>query len=172
MSRRKQDLDELLDYLNIQVDNPVAILDQEEAKKFLTGKASDKHAFFMKATELERIDKVFAAIVDRAIELESTMKRLADSLTAKSELVKSRKKIVDEFQAVEELEKKRLAMEVDYAWAFYAERSGDYEGAVEVIEYFRIWLVCPEPNFQHFSSEFYRRKWKISKRRQQLRSRS
>jgi chromosome segregation ATPase len=34
-SRSKKDLDEMLDKLNIQVENPVAILDQEEAKKFL-----------------------------------------------------------------------------------------------------------------------------------------
>jgi chromosome segregation ATPase len=32
-SRSKKDLDEMLDKLNIQVENPVAILDQEEAKK-------------------------------------------------------------------------------------------------------------------------------------------
>ena len=33
----------MLDQLNIQVENPVAVLDQEEAKKFLTGKAEDKY---------------------------------------------------------------------------------------------------------------------------------
>lgn len=130
--RRKQELDDMLDYLNIQVDNPVAILDQEEAKKFLTGKASDKHAFFMKATELQRIDRVFAAVADRADELASTEARLTDSLAAKAELVKSHKKIVDEFQAVEELEKKRLDFEIDYAWAFFAERNEEYEDAMQV----------------------------------------
>jgi hypothetical protein len=30
---------------NIQVENPVAVLDQEEAKKFLTGKAEYKYNF-------------------------------------------------------------------------------------------------------------------------------
>lgn len=48
VSRSKKDLDELLDHLNIQVENPVAILDQEEAKKFLKGKASEKYNFFLK----------------------------------------------------------------------------------------------------------------------------
>ena len=36
---------------NIQVENPVAVLDQEEAKKFLLGKAEDKHKFFMSHPE-------------------------------------------------------------------------------------------------------------------------
>jgi len=42
----------------------VAVLDQEEAKKFLTGKAEDKYEFFTKATELERLDRTYASISD------------------------------------------------------------------------------------------------------------
>ena len=42
-----KDLNNLLDQLNIQVENPVAVLDQEEAKKFLMGKAEDKYNFFI-----------------------------------------------------------------------------------------------------------------------------
>ena len=56
-SKKKADLDMMLDLFNIQVDNPVAVLDQEESKKFLMGKPEDKYNFFCKATELERIDK-------------------------------------------------------------------------------------------------------------------
>lgn len=41
-----------------QVDNPCAVLDQENSKKFLQGSESDKYAFFMKATDLERIHAV------------------------------------------------------------------------------------------------------------------
>eukprot|EP00571_Detonula_confervacea_P004793 CAMPEP_0172314882 /NCGR_PEP_ID=MMETSP1058-20130122/23427_1 /TAXON_ID=83371 /ORGANISM="Detonula confervacea, Strain CCMP 353" /LENGTH=501 /DNA_ID=CAMNT_0013028833 /DNA_START=11 /DNA_END=1513 /DNA_ORIENTATION=- len=50
-SRTKKDFDAMLHQLNIQVENPVAMLDQEEAKKFLTGNAEDKYAFFTKATK-------------------------------------------------------------------------------------------------------------------------
>jgi hypothetical protein len=45
-SRAKKDLDDMLDKLNIQVENPVAILDQEEAKKFLTGKSNNIPCFY------------------------------------------------------------------------------------------------------------------------------
>ena len=105
---------------------------QEEAKKFLTGKASDKHTFFMKATELDRIDKVYSATRDRAVELESQKDRITDSLQAKAELVKSRKKVMEQFSAAEELEAQRLSLEVQYAWAFYAERNAEYEDATKV----------------------------------------
>ncbi|CAM9309188.1 unnamed protein product, partial [Laminaria digitata] len=42
----------------VQVDNPCAVLDQENAKKFLQGDESDKYAFFMKATDLARVSEV------------------------------------------------------------------------------------------------------------------
>ena len=37
-SRQKSEVDIILDRLNIQVDNTVAILDQENAKEFIKGK--------------------------------------------------------------------------------------------------------------------------------------
>lgn len=39
----------------VQVDNPCAVLDQENSKKFLQGSEADKYNFFMKATDLDRI---------------------------------------------------------------------------------------------------------------------
>ena len=74
-SRSKKDLDAMLDQLNIQVENPVAVLDQEEAKKFLTGKEEDKYAFFVKATELERLDRAYASVQDNILEQQALQER-------------------------------------------------------------------------------------------------
>lgn len=41
--------------VGVQVDNPCAVLDQENSKKFLQGSEKDKYAFFMKATDLDRV---------------------------------------------------------------------------------------------------------------------
>lgn len=41
-----------------QVDNPCAVLDQENSKKFLQGSATDKYNFFMRANDLSRITEV------------------------------------------------------------------------------------------------------------------
>lgn len=51
-SRAKKDLDAMLDQLNIHVENPMAVLDQEEAKKFFMGNAEDNYKFFAKALYL------------------------------------------------------------------------------------------------------------------------
>jgi hypothetical protein len=55
VSTKKKDLEEMLDRLNVQVENPVCIMDQENSKEFIKGNEKDKYRFFKKATDLERV---------------------------------------------------------------------------------------------------------------------
>merc|ERR1712238_54344 len=64
-----------------------AVLDQEEAKKFLCGKPEEKYAFFLKATELERIDRSYAATVDNIQELDETNVRVKHAMAPAMEKV-------------------------------------------------------------------------------------
>lgn len=120
-SNSKKDLDLMLDQLNIQVENPVAVLDQEESKKFLIGTPEEKYTFMAKATELERMDRSYASVVDNITELEENKTRVKESLASKVENVKKLKKEWEQYQALGKLEKKVLNYRVDYAWAFYNE---------------------------------------------------
>jgi hypothetical protein len=45
-------LDKVLDFLNIQIENPCVVLDQENSKTFLKGSPHDKYKFFLRATGL------------------------------------------------------------------------------------------------------------------------
>jgi structural maintenance of chromosomes protein 6 len=118
-SRSKKDLDEMLDKLNIQVENPVAILDQEEAKKFLTGKASDKYNFFMKATELERIDVSYRNAVEQLEEMDQQAERLQDSAMADKEIMEEAKKEVKKHEEIGKLEVKKSRFEAQFGWSLY-----------------------------------------------------
>jgi chromosome segregation ATPase len=132
VSRSKRDLDDLLDKVNAQVENPVAILDQEEAKKFLTGKSEDKYAFFMKATELERIDRTIAATTDQVMELQEQEQRMAQSLFADKELMLSTKRQLEQHQEIGKLQTKLSGMEESLAWAFYQEAKKNLDEQLEV----------------------------------------
>lgn len=54
--------------LSGQVDNPVAVMDQENSKKFLQGSETDKYRFFEKATELGLIKAVSSLHMNAMIE--------------------------------------------------------------------------------------------------------
>ena len=137
-SRSKKDLDELLDKLNIQVENPVAILDQEEAKKFLTGKAADKYKFFMKATELERIDVSYRNAVEKVSEMQTQAARLEEALVTDKELVAECKAEVKKHQEVGKLESKKRKAESLFAWAVYKDDLEELAQAKQV----RVCLRC------------------------------
>jgi DNA repair exonuclease SbcCD ATPase subunit len=122
----------MLDHLNIQVKNPVAVLDQEEAKKFLTGKPEDKYAFFTKATEFERIDRFYANVIDNIMQLHNTKDKVQQSLQGKIDNVRLLKKEWEQYQELDKLEEKVLDYKVDYAWAFYSGVQSEVEIEEEV----------------------------------------
>jgi hypothetical protein len=124
---------------NIQVENPVAVLDQEEAKKFLTGKAEDKYNFFMKATELERVDRTFAATVDHVQELRDSQEKIKDTLQLNVEQVEILKKKWEAHQQMDKLEDKVSEMKVKLAWKLYNTVDEEYTNSADV-------CICSETN--------------------------
>lgn len=120
-SRSKKDLDAMLDQLNIQVENPVAVLDQEEAKKFLTGKAEDKYEFFTKATELERLDRVYASITDNILEQKATRERALENIQGSIENTRQLKKEWEQFQELDKLEVEVQELRANYGWSVHGE---------------------------------------------------
>ncbi|GCC28180.1 hypothetical protein chiPu_0006608 [Chiloscyllium punctatum] len=64
ISRKKEELNMILEQFNIQVDNPVSILNQEMSKLLLKSKSgTEKYKFFMKATRLEQMQEDYSQIL-------------------------------------------------------------------------------------------------------------
>merc|ERR1711915_202895 len=76
VSNKKDELLAILDHFNIQIDNPVSILNQETSRSFLnTSDARDKYKFFLKATQLEQMSTDYQqAIEDKEI-LKQTLEK-------------------------------------------------------------------------------------------------
>jgi len=137
VSRLKSDLDNMLDQLNIQVENPVAVLDQEEAKKFLTGSPADKYKFFQKATELERIDIHYRNIKVNIEELEEKSEKVKKGLRVLRDHVKKLEEAWNNCQALEKLEDEIEELQLEMAWSVYALRDDTLQEqlrAMQIIE--------------------------------------
>jgi chromosome segregation ATPase len=143
----RKDLDMLLDQLNIQVENPVAVLDQEEAKKFLCGKPEDKYAFFVKATELERLDKTYAVIKDNIMDMSEACDRIKNDLGPLSEKVQEYEREYKQFEVLEKMEEKLSGLRCLYAWSFYAEAKQKADEEEEVSNLKSVLLDCVEMYF-------------------------
>lgn len=142
-SRRKADLDAMLDQLNIQVENPVAVLDQEEAKKFLTGKAEDKYAFFTKATELERLDRCYANIHDNIMEQVDVKQRAREGIQGAIDNTKKLQKEWEQFQEIDKLEVDLQRYYAQGSWAVYQEKQEELNADMRVscsVQYYEMFL--------------------------------
>lgn len=131
-SRSKKDLDAMLDQLNIQVENPVAVLDQEEAKKFLTGKAEDKYEFFTKATELERLDRVYANTTDNILEQKAIRERALENISGSITNTRQLKKEWEQFQELDKLEVEVQELRANYGWSLHGEFSETLQEEMKV----------------------------------------
>lgn len=114
------------------MENPVAVLDQDEAKKFLMGKAEDKYAFFMKATELERVDRSYASILEKVGELEDSNLSVRATLKISHDVMLEHKKKWDEHIEIGKLKLKLRKLYTDYAWAFFNEVDEEYSTSLVV----------------------------------------
>lgn len=108
------------------------MLDQEEAKKFLMGKAEDKYAFFMKATELERVDRTFAATVDHVEDLRASQEKIKDTLLLNSNQVESLRKKWEQHQALEKLEDTISDLKGKLAWSVFNTVDEEYTNSEDV----------------------------------------
>lgn len=63
VSNKKADLDELVEYFQMQIDNPMNILTQDAARQFLNqATAAQKYKFFIKGVQLEQMDNDYRIV--------------------------------------------------------------------------------------------------------------
>jgi hypothetical protein len=61
VSSRKEELDRIVSAFNIQIENPISMLNQDTARTFLNSRDPRvKYKLFMKATQLEQIQRSHA----------------------------------------------------------------------------------------------------------------
>lgn len=109
----------------------MAVLDQEEAKKFLTGKEEDKYAFFTKATELERLDHTYASIQDNIEEQREAKNRAMDAIEGTRQTAMRLKKEWEQFQELDKMESECQALRAKAGWAVHSEVAADLEGELK-----------------------------------------
>lgn len=87
MSTKKGELDEILDHFCLQMENPLNVLSQDNARSFIsTSNAAAKYKFFLKGVLLEQLDGDYGII-------EETVNNMAPKLERGDEDVKEKKRL-------------------------------------------------------------------------------
>ncbi|KAF6260374.1 hypothetical protein COO60DRAFT_1700367 [Scenedesmus sp. NREL 46B-D3] len=136
VSDRKKDLDELLDHLNVDATNPLAVMTQDTSRNFLCGSVADKKKYdlFMQATMLEQMQ----ANLHRAQGFVDQMKEAEKDISAehskrKARVVETREKL-SRLEASAGLVAQMKTFERAQNWAAVQERMGVAEALRQRIE--------------------------------------
>ncbi|KAK8098656.1 uncharacterized protein PG998_014142 [Apiospora kogelbergensis] len=123
ITTKKADVDDVVEYYCLQVDNPLNVLSQDNARQFLNSASpSTKYKYFLQGTQLEQLDndlQLFAELMEanenKLVEYEETVAYLKD----KFEKARAVKEVCDQN---EELNRKSRLYVQQLTWAQVAEQ--------------------------------------------------
>ena len=106
VSTKKGDVDDLIEYFNLQVDNPMNVLTQDAAKSFIRDSTpAEKYKFFYEGVQLQQLDNDYRLVSDTCDMIESKLDEARKDikiLQKKYEAAEQRAKIVQQHQGLRE----------------------------------------------------------------------
>ncbi|KAM8846096.1 structural maintenance of chromosomes protein 6 isoform 1-T1 [Synchiropus picturatus] len=126
ISTKKEELVSMLDSFNIQVNNPVTVLNQEMSKFFLHSKGEgDKYKFFMKATHLDQMNDDITAIKSAQAVTKDKLEQHCECLKELKQDYKAKEESFKNLASVDEMHAKLEELQKQMAWALVEEVEKD-----------------------------------------------
>ncbi|KAK3085167.1 hypothetical protein FSP39_025362 [Pinctada imbricata] len=119
VTTKREELTNITDQFNIQVDNPVSILNQDTSRNFLNSKNSnDKYKFFLKATQLEQMKLDYSRANEQKEVTKVMIEKKKESLPNLATEVLKLEQQFKSLTAVNDLKAKMKKHKEEMAWAF------------------------------------------------------
>ncbi|KAF2219894.1 hypothetical protein BDZ85DRAFT_36369 [Elsinoe ampelina] len=155
ISTKKADLEDMLDFLGLQLDNPMNVLSQDMARQFLNNSSPhDKYKFFLKGTQLEQLDRDYRTMneyVDQIeIQLENRYRDIAH-LRKRLQDAENKKKQADQAETITDKIKEYDRM---HAWAQVKEQEDELAKAIEEVATLEEKLAQREQDAREKSERF------------------
>ncbi|XP_038056930.1 structural maintenance of chromosomes protein 6-like [Patiria miniata] len=118
ISQKYAELQQIKDQFNIQIDNPMSILNQDTSRNFLHSQdPKDKYSFFLKATQLEQMSNDYANIQQHRDMMQNTLSRKEEILPELQREVFQNEQRFKDLDSIQKLQKKRDDLMHIAAWA-------------------------------------------------------
>ena len=123
VSTRKADLEDIVDFFALQLDNPMNVLTQDMARQFLShSNGTDKYKFFIKGVQLEQLDHDYRLIAEQTEKMEARLGPMADGVENLKRTVNHAKNRVDASERLNTLRDTVRQLRRQLAWAQVAEQ--------------------------------------------------
>ncbi|XP_059058355.1 structural maintenance of chromosomes protein 6 [Achroia grisella] len=106
---------------DIQVDNPISVLNQDDARSFHASDSKKKYSLFRKATNLDQTETNYIRALENCNKAVNIWNRKNESCIELEKEYKKWKQSHEQLQSKDEIEAKKLALQNEYYWSEIAE---------------------------------------------------
>ena len=118
VSTKKDELIAIHEHFGLQMDNPMVILTQETAKKFLSSaKPSELYEFFMRGTQLEELSTNYQYILKKIEQMRNSVSKTKDAEFEKANEVKLLEVKIQDLQRRKSMYLELDLLEKQFVWA-------------------------------------------------------
>ncbi|KAK2770859.1 DNA repair protein [Colletotrichum kahawae] len=123
ISTKKADVDEISEYWAFQVDNPLNVLSQDNARQFLnSSSASMKYKFFVRGVQLEQLDNDYKLLTEILESHEAKLPSLEEHVRRSEREFSEARKLRDIAQRNEEMRREYRRLRNQLYWSQVAEQ--------------------------------------------------
>ncbi|XP_028160988.1 structural maintenance of chromosomes protein 6-like [Ostrinia furnacalis] len=106
---------------DIQVDNPISVLNQDDARSFHASDAKKKYSLFRKATNLDQTEINYVKALENCNKASATWNRKNDACQELEKEYKKWKTSHEQLQSRDEIEAQKQALQNEYYWSEIAD---------------------------------------------------
>jgi chromosome segregation ATPase len=134
ISNKKEELDNITDFYGLQVDNPMTILTQDQARQFLSNSSNaEKYKFFNRGVQLEQLDQDYSIIGIAIKNTEAMLETKKEALAVLKVQVAEAEFRVKQFESHDGLRTKLENLQRQMAWVQVRDAEIDVQKQDEVI---------------------------------------
>ncbi|KAJ4291528.1 Structural maintenance of chromosomes protein 6 [Collariella sp. IMI 366227] len=116
-STKKQEVDEIVEYYALQVDNPLNILSQDNARQFLNASTkAQKYKFFIEGVQLQQLDNDYRLISESLEQMVAKVPDQEDGVKHAKTVYDKSKRLMDELEGNRQLRTKLRTLRFQMAW--------------------------------------------------------
>lgn len=117
VSNRKQEVDDIVEYYSLQVDNPLNVLSQDNARQFLNASTKQqKYKFFIEGIQLKQLDDDYRLVAETLEMLESKIPEKEERVKAAAEDLKRAKSFKNALDGNKKLKSKQGLLRKQMCW--------------------------------------------------------
>ncbi|KAF3236445.1 Structural maintenance of chromosomes protein 6 [Orbilia oligospora] len=122
VSTAKKELSDIIDYMSLQVDNPMTVLSQDLARQFLSNSTDeDKYKFFMKGVQLDDLYALYQALKSQQAQIDGVLESKAEDIRELKEDKEAAEKKFKLVQQTDDLRNNVTELLLTHAWAQVSE---------------------------------------------------